>query len=243
MKLRSLLPAAGLLALAATAPRPAAAQNAPAWAQALECRDRLVLDHVACDAAGNTYAAGTVRDTARLGSLRVVPGGRLGNSGQYLFNGFVARLDAQGSPQWLRTLAAPGSGTEAFVAGLTVDAAGNTTLCGGYRNGPLMLGSTTLPANAPDASQMQGVVAKLDPAGNVLWAQRVSGLAGEEVFLEGIAQSAAGTIYVGTSFGAAAPLTRSGLGITSLPFGRSARLPLRLSGRESAAGFTLRGLR
>ena len=215
MKLLHLLPAVGLLVLTATAPRPAAAQNAPAWAQAIECRSNIVLDYVACDAASNTYTAGYVRDTARLGSFRVVPGGLLGNSGQYLFNGFVAKLDAQGSAQWLQTLAAPGSGTEAFVAGLTVDAAGNSLLCGGYRNGPLTLGSTTLPANAIDVNKMQGVVAKLDPAGYVLWAERVGGSGGNSIFLNGIAQSATGTVYVGISFDPTASTADSGLGIVS----------------------------
>ena len=126
--------------------------------------------------------------------------------------GELARLDPQGAVQWVRCLAAAGSGIAAIVTGLALDAAGNAVLCGAYANGSLPLGSFTLPAN-PAAARHTGVVAKLDPTGSVLWAQALADPAASLV-ATAAAVDAAGTAYVAVSTHGAAPYA-AGMGLRS----------------------------
>jgi hypothetical protein len=199
MKILRLLSLAALLA-AGTAHLTASAQNAP-WAKPLTSNvagsDFAYISRVVVDASNYTYVSGYLNGAATLGSVAVPVGGT------QLRNGFVARLDPQGNVQWVRALAATGSGIETDVTGLALDAAGNAVFCGAYRNGALALGAFTLPAGSTQA-RTTGVVAKLSPTGSFLWAQALSAnTATESLATTAVAVDAAGTVYVATNtFGA-----------------------------------------
>lgn len=195
---------AGLLAMEVAGPQAALAQNAPSWAQAVANPNNAThISRVAVDANNFTFVAGFVTGTATLGTQTVPVGGA------QLANGFVARLDAQGAVQWVRGLAAAGSGLETFVTGLALDAAGNAIICGRYSGGSLVLGSITLPAPASTTLD-NGLVVKLDPAGNVLWAQAIAD-ATTDVTTTAVAVDAAGTATVAISSQASSFV--SGLGL------------------------------
>lgn len=146
---------------------------------------------------------GDTRGAAAFGTQPIPVGGA------QLFNGFVARLDLVGNVQWVRYLAPVGSGLETLMQGLALDAAGNAVVAGSYRNGSLTLGTSTLPANANPAFT-NGVVAKLDPAGNVLWAQSLTE-PNASVGVTAVAVDASGTAY--TVIPSHAVPLRQGLGL------------------------------
>lgn len=196
---------AGLLAIETTVPLAAVAQNAPSWAQNLGSPDATHISRVVTDASNSTFVVGSLTGAATLGPFALPVGGA------QLHNGFVARLDAQGAVQWVRYLAAAGSGLATDVTGLALDAAGNAVICGSYHNGSLTLGAATLPVNTTNPAWDNGLVAKLDPTGNVLWAQAIiapnTSLRATAAALDG-----AGTAYVATSSQAMSAFA-SGIGL------------------------------
>jgi hypothetical protein len=181
---------AGALAMVAVAPVAASAQGGP-WALTVASPAATRITRVATDAGGHTYVAGYVNGAATFGAQPIAVGG-----GQ-LSNGFVACLDAQGAVQWMRYLAADGSGMQAVVSGLALDADGNVFFCGSYRSGSLRLGSTTLPQNTASGFD-NGLVAKLDPSGKVLWAQPIIE-PGNTLQATALDVDAAGTAHVAVS--------------------------------------------
>ncbi|MBO2010500.1 T9SS type A sorting domain-containing protein [Hymenobacter negativus] len=210
MKILHIFSLAALLVTEAVHPFVATAQNAP-WAKPLTSdvsgSDLALVTRVVVDASNYTFVSGFLNGPATLGGVPVPVGGA------QLRNGFVARLDPQGAVQWVRALAAAGSGIEADVTGLALDAAGNAVLCGSYHNGALTLGNFTLPANSTVA-HTNGVVAKLSPTGNFLWAQAVSAGSTESLSTTAAAVDAAGTVYVAVNtFGTSA--FAAGLGLRS----------------------------
>lgn len=210
MKILHLLSLAGLLATGAIRPIAATAQNAPSWTKPLisdvSGSDFAQITRVVVDASNYTFVSGYLNGPATLGTSPIPVGGT------QLHNGFVARLDPQGAVQWVRALATAGSGIETEVNGLALDAAGNAVLCGAYSNGALALGAFTLPANSTPTRE-NGLVAKLSPAGNFLWAQAVASTT-ESITTTATAVDAAGTIYVATNnYGASSYAV--GLGLRS----------------------------
>jgi hypothetical protein len=199
MKILRFLSLAALLAAGVARPFAATGQNS--WVKPLTSdvvgTDFAYISRVVVDASNYTFVSGYLNGSATLGGVAVPVGGT------QLRNGFVARLDPQGNVQWIRALAVAGSGIEADVTGLALDAAGNAVFCGAYRNGALALGSITLPANTNPA-QTNGVVAKLSPTGSFLWAQALSANAApESLATTAVAVDAAGAVYVATNtFGA-----------------------------------------
>jgi hypothetical protein len=110
---------------------------------------------VAVDGADNIYVAGTLKDVASFGALTV---GRAGES-----IGFVAKLDPAGSFLWVTPIKDASS-----VSGLAVDAAGNSTLTGGFAD------SVEIGGIALAGTWSSIFVARLDPQGKVLWALPVT---------------------------------------------------------------------
>ena len=200
--------ATSLLALAILSPDFSRAQSAPGWVQPVSSLGDSRILRAVTDAANYTFVVGSTRAAATLGAQPIAVGGA------QLANGFVARLDPSGSVQWVRYLAPAGSGLETFLPGLALDAAGNVLVVGSYRNGSLTLGSSTLPVPAtnpgtpPAASN--GLVAKLDPAGNVLWAQALTE-ANASLGATAVAVDAGGIAYIATA-SHSVPL-RQGLGL------------------------------
>lgn len=182
---------ASLLALAIIQPRVTLAQApAPNWAQSVSGPALSDISRVVVDASNYTFVAGTTHGDASFGTQAIAVGG------PQLFNGFVARLDPSGAVQWVRYLAPAGSGLDTSIAGLALDAAGNVVVAGDYRNGGLTLGASTLPAPA-SATLSNGVVAKLDPAGNVLWAQALA-QPNASTSATAVAVAATGVVYAAT---------------------------------------------
>jgi hypothetical protein len=129
------------------------------WGLHLAGASYTVTHDVVSDAQGNVYVGGTFTQRMSLGSLS------LNNSQGDTFL-FLAKINAQGQPQWLRQL---GGGSMVIGSGLGLDAAGNAYLTGTF-SGSLTLGSSTL--SVAGAGHSEVYLAKFDPQGQLLWARQ-----------------------------------------------------------------------
>lgn len=122
---------------------------------------------IAVDSAGNCSLTGNFRTTADFGPYPL-----LTRYWQYAGweDVFVARLDAAGNWLWVKSA---GDVYQDFGEGVALDAAGNTYItgqfCGTADFGPFIL------TDAEGFDYFDLFVAKLDPAGNWLWAMRGGG--------------------------------------------------------------------
>ncbi len=113
------------------------------------------------DSSGNIYAAGYFQNTATFGAFSVTSGG------QWDDDALVAKLDASGNWLWL----AQGFGSNrALVNALDTDPAGNSYVTG-FIMGTAVFGTTSLTSSGSD----DAFVAKVDSAGNWLWANKGGG--------------------------------------------------------------------
>lgn len=130
---------------------------------------------VAVDPAGSTYLAGTTGTG---------PSGR---------DAFVRKLDAAGVPVYTTYL---GGSLQDFAVGLAVDSAGNVYLTGetDSPNFPVTPDALQGSYGDPDIEQGDAFVAKLDPAGSLVYASYLGGDAKEEG--TGIALDAEGNLYL-----------------------------------------------
>lgn len=111
---------------------------------------------VVTDAAGNTYVAGQTLGSMQLGSRSLtIPATTLAL--------FIAKLDAQGQPQWLIS---PGTGSYR-LHDMGLDAAGNIYLTGSFSL-PISFGPIAL--SVPQAVDL--FLVKLSPTGTPLWARQ-----------------------------------------------------------------------
>jgi hypothetical protein len=164
------------------------------WAVSAGGAGRDAVWSLALDEAGNLVVAGDIGQSASFGPFDVTL--RSKTSGL-----FVAKLAPDGTFIWVTPLAAVSLDATGFLSllprhrgGLTVDAAGNTYVSGAFV-GTSTFGGTTLTANA----DTDGLVVKLDPRGDVLWARNVaSGPGADEV--SGVAVSPDGSISVAGRF-------------------------------------------
>lgn len=168
------------------------------WAIGTKGTSNIQTADIATDQSGNIYITGEYNGTIILGTDTL-------SSFQHWSNGpemFVAKIDPQGTPLWLRRGAGPGLADFSQGESITVDAFGNAYVTGYYRN-KVGFGNDTLMSIAANSNVY---VAKIDPAGNWLWATS----AGADNLSAGadISVTANGTIYVGgyffnyTAFGA-----------------------------------------
>ncbi|AMJ67176.1 hypothetical protein AXW84_18395 [Hymenobacter sp. PAMC 26628] len=143
------------------------------------------------DQAGGVYLLGTSNlvgqpNTVRLGASALTATGS-GNTATLL-----ARLDAQGQPQWLRQ---PNPGSGAVGADLGVDAAGNLYLTG-VLTGTATFGALTL---AVPSISFDRYLVKLDPQGAAVWARqggRVPNSNGLAFYNQKLVVSADGDAYL-----------------------------------------------
>jgi hypothetical protein len=135
------------------------------WARDVGDTDSSVTTGVAVDANGNALICG----------LSVSPDGP-----------FVAKYDATGNQLWKKVQ--PGSSFFNENSGVTTDSAGNVYLAGRFSNTSLDFGNGVV-INNPN-NVILGYVAKLDSAGNALWA-RVAGARGFDVLAQ-----PGGTVFV-----------------------------------------------
>lgn len=146
---------------APTTPATALTQ-AYAWQRAVAITgDMPVVRGVANGPQGSFYIAGSFRSGAALsiGSVTALPAG----GGQELF---VARLDEEGNPLWVRVVGGAG---DDYAFDVASDASGNAIVTGQV-SGTVSLLGTTYVAAGEDA-----VTFKLDQSGNLRWASFVGG--------------------------------------------------------------------
>jgi hypothetical protein len=167
-----------LLSLALVLASPGRALGA-AWAERAGGSVSEGLSSTAVDAAGNVYIAGSFSGSATFGQQTVTSAG---GSDVY-----VSKLDPTGA--WLWTRQAGGASSDASNR-VTVDGDGNVFVAG-YFFQTATFGSTTLTASGSLADTF---VAKLDAAGNWLWARKAGGSTWDQA--AGIAVDSAGSAYV-----------------------------------------------
>ncbi|MCS7085377.1 MAG: dockerin type I domain-containing protein [Bacteroidia bacterium] len=128
------------------------------WAQQGGGTGSDIGEAAAADAAGNVYVTGSFTGNADF-------------SGQPVYNGgiFLAKYNANGAIQWIRTMG-PGAGTA-----VAVDAAGNVYFVGQFQ-GVANFGGIVLQASST-GSTPDAFVAKYNSAGTALWAKKIGGIA------------------------------------------------------------------
>ena len=124
------------------------------WARHLAGNGNERIGGFVADAAGNVYLTGTFSGTLQLGTLSLP---RTSGAGTYM-----ASLDAQGQPGWLREVSSNG----ALAHSMGVDAAGNLYISGFFSD-MATVGGITLSAR----NSLSNFVAKFNTAGTAQWAQ------------------------------------------------------------------------
>lgn len=137
----------------------------------------------AIDGSGNTYLTGYFEGTASFGATTLTSSGEV--------EIYVAKLDSGGNWLWAKSAGGPANDEGRAIA---VDGAGNVYLTG-YYNGTAAFGSVSL-----TSSGLADIfVAKLDTAGNWLWAKQ-AGSADSDLGY-GITVDGAGNVYLTGNFG------------------------------------------
>lgn len=132
------------------------------WGLHLAGASYTVAHDVVSDAQGNVYVGGTFVQRMSMGGLSL-------NNPQGDTYLFLAKINAQGQPQWLRQL---GGGSGIVGSGMGMDAAGNTYFTGNF-TGAVVLGSSTLRfTSTPGAFESEVYLAKFDPQGQLVWARQ-----------------------------------------------------------------------
>lgn len=158
---------------------------------------------LALDGAGHLFAYGNFQSyILTLGALPPVLNNGFGSD-----DAFVAQLDTAGTWRWGR--AAGGNFIE-YVGNMSLDDAGNAYIAGSFRSPSMNFGSLQITNESPN--QIGDVyVAKLDGAGNWLWARKAGGSGGDGA--TGLAVSPTGDVTLSGSFAS----RTSQFGATSLP--------------------------
>ncbi len=130
------------------------------WAKSAGSNSYDIANGLRTDAAGNTIITGWFRDSCWFGTTPVV------SNGGYEY--FVAKYDANGNLQWVRT--AGGSGND-IGYGVDFGQNGDVYVTGTFR-GTVQFGSITLVSNGNNSDIF---VAKYDAAGNIQWATNAGG--------------------------------------------------------------------
>ena len=164
------------------------------WAHIIQGTDYVYSTKAVLDSESNVCLEGTFKGTMTVGGASLVSaGGR---------DVFVAKFNSAGALQWAHQ--AGGTSDDMGDGGVTVDAANNVYICGGYMSDPMYLGGTSL----ANAGSMDAFIAKYNAAGVLQWARR-SGGPGLDIF-QSAATDPQGNIYVAagtsasTSFGSSA---------------------------------------
>ena len=125
-------------------------------------------DGIAVDSEGNAYLTGFISGTAAFGPHTLTSSGG--------WDIIAAKLDPSGN--WLWATSAGGAGRDGGNS-IDVDKAGNAYLTGHF-DGTAALGAHTLTSNG--GSDI--FAAKLDPAGNWLWAAKAGGVSGASIAVD-----------------------------------------------------------
>jgi hypothetical protein len=150
------------------------------------------------DSQGNIYIAGEIDGTATFGNTTV--NGNIGSD-----DALIMKYDSNGNLVWAR---AYGGASREDARSLALDAAGNIYLIGVFRD-TSTIGAYTLIASSQDVDDV--FIARLDPAGNVVWVKTIGGM-GDDTG-RGIDVDSQGNVYAvgafegSASFGGAVTLT------------------------------------
>jgi hypothetical protein len=106
---------------------------------------------------------------------------------------WIANLDISGNARWAKSVG--GTNLTDIFNSIRLDASGNTYVTGNYNALSISLGSTTL----TNSGGTDIVTAKLDNAGNFLWAKKIGGSGNDDAVLMDI--DAFGDVYLSTSIG------------------------------------------
>jgi hypothetical protein len=146
---------------------------------------------IATDASGNSYFTGSFTSaTAIFGTTT------LNNTGGGGSDVFVVKYDASGNTVWAKnfggTLSYNGSGVG---KGIALDPGGNIYVTGWFLGTGFTIGSTTLANNDTNGFTSSEIfIAKLDPSGNILWANSGGGAIADQA--TSIAVDASGNSYI-----------------------------------------------
>jgi hypothetical protein len=142
---------------------------------------------VAADSAGNASVTGSFNAPI---DLDPGPGSYvLPNAGGV--DGFAAQYDPLGNLRWGVHFGSPGSNNATRVA---IDGAGNTFVAGTFTDSVQIGAPGATPVTLTAVGGTEGLLAKIDPAGNVRWA-RTLGEDGFRRLANGIALDSAGNVY------------------------------------------------
>lgn len=144
---------------------------------------------VAVDGQGHVVVAGVFTGTVSFGGSALVQQG-LG------YNFFVARFDCSGNHLWSKRFGAPTMNFGDLLYGLAVASDGSIVLTGTFQ-GPLDFGTGPL----TQLGSSDGFIAKLDAAGNGVYARSFGGASGQSL-AGGVAVDPSGNAYVvGSAYG------------------------------------------
>ncbi|RTQ45250.1 hypothetical protein EJV47_25570 [Hymenobacter gummosus] len=168
------------------------------WGQVAYSEEVIQTVGLAVDAAGNCYVTGDVF------AFWVEFGGNRINCPQDAYNAFVARLDASGSWSWAYVMGDYNDDRGGTVA---VDGSGNAYISGTFI-GAVSFGATTLNSTTGGT-----FAAKLDAAGNWLWARNAS-LGNPKLAVDAAGNALLAGRFAGTaSFGTTALSSAGGLDV------------------------------
>ncbi len=152
---------------------------------------------VAIDGSGNLVVAGYYEGSATFGGTTLTSAGGI--------DAFVAKYDAGGTLQWVRSSAGVNN---TAARGVAVDASGNVVVEGAF-SGITTFGGTTLTS----AGSYDVFVAKYDAAGTLLWAHSAGGTGeeiGEAVAVDGSGNAVVSGSFSGTAIFGGTTLTSAG---------------------------------
>jgi hypothetical protein len=142
-----------------------------------------IADSVATDTAGNIYVSGSFNGTLDFNPhprKTYYVSGAGGYSGGQAYNGFVLKLTSSGAFGWVSPFIArtgEQAGSAIYAQTLALDAGGNVIVGGSYRGQVDIDPNSKKDRRLPNisASGNDGYVAKLSPAGALLWAPPLGG--------------------------------------------------------------------
>lgn len=153
----------------------------------------------ALDASGNLYVIGWYTSAnITFGAITLT------NPGLYTADVFLVKYDAAGNALWAKTF----GGIDGDLGnGIAVDAGGNIYITGWYTSASLTMDTYTLTNSATTTSDM--FIAKLNTAGNTIWAKSIGGTSSERGY--GIAVDASGNVFTTGAF--SSPTINFGTGV------------------------------
>ena len=153
------------------------------------------LHSMATDAVGNLYLAGQFNGSIIFGTVTLTSGGDS--------DGFVAKLDANGTPLWARKMGGAGNDIAYAVA---VNASGEIAVAGAF-SGSATCGRIPL----ADAGGSDAFVTLLDASGGYVWAKRFGGSSADSA--RAAAFDSVGNLWVCGSFSGS---SATGFGTSSM---------------------------